>query len=56
MSADEGSGTEIKGIFEFVSSAKTDEPDLVIAKLTFEKYSSKLWLKLKISNSILEFL
>ena len=35
--ADVGSGTEIKGIFALVNSANIEEPDLVIAKLTFEK-------------------
>ena len=48
MSADEGSGTEIKGILALVSSANIDDPDLVIAKFTFEKYSATLLLKLKI--------
>ena len=35
---------EIKGIFALVSSANIDEPDLVIAKFTFEKYSATLSL------------
>ena len=43
----------ILGILAFVNSAKIDEPDLVIANSTFEKYSSSLLLKLNISNSIL---
>jgi hypothetical protein len=53
LSAEEGRGTQINGIFAFVSSANTDEPDLVIAKFVFEKYSFKLLLKLKSSLSIL---
>ena len=43
----------MNGILAFVNSAKIDEPDLVIANSTFEKYSSSLLLKLNISNSIL---
>ena len=38
-----------------VSSANIDEPDLVIAKFTFEKYLLRLLLKLKVSKSILFF-
>ena len=34
---EDGKGTDIKGIFTFVSSANIDDPDLVIAKSTFEK-------------------
>ena len=43
---------EIKGTLVFVSSAKIDDPDRVIAKSTFEKYSKRLLLKLKISKFI----
>ena len=50
-----GNGTEIKGIFALVSSANIDEPDLVTARSTLEKYSIRLLLKLKISNSIFSF-
>ena len=46
----------MKGILAFESSAKIDEPDLVIARFTLEKYSIRLLLKLKISKSIFEFL
>ena len=42
-------------MFALVNSAKIDEPDLVIAKLTFEKYSIRLFVKLKVSNSKLCF-
>ena len=55
MSAEDGKGIDIKGTFTFVSSAKTDDPDLVIAKLAFEKKSRRLFLKLNISKSILFF-
>ena len=39
----------MKGTFEFVNSAKIDDPDLVIAKLAFSKYFDRLLLKLKVS-------
>ena len=44
-----GSGTEIKGTLVFISSAETEDPDLVIAKFDLEKYSIRLLLKLKSS-------
>ena len=33
LSADDGSGIEINGTFEFVSSANIEDPDLVIANV-----------------------
>ena len=56
LSAEDGNGTEIKGILALVNSAKIEELDLVIAKLIFEKNLSRLSLKLKISKSIFDFL
>ena len=46
----------MKGIFAFVSSANTEEPDLVIAKFTFGKNSMIFLLKLNNSYSIFKFL
>ena len=48
-------GTDIKGIQAFVSSAKIEEPDLVIAKFIFGNSSSRLSIKLKVSKSICAF-
>ena len=46
----------IKGILQFISSAVTDEPDLVIANSVFSKYSKILLVKLNNSKSKFNFL
>ena len=37
--AEDGRGTEIKGILAFVSSASIDDPDLVIARSVLKKFN-----------------
>ena len=46
----------MKGIFAFVSSANTEEPDLVIAKFIFGKNLIIFLLKLNNSYSISKLL
>ena len=43
----------MKGILQLINSEIIDEPDLVITKSTFLKYSKIFFLKLKILNFIL---
>ena len=45
-----------KGILQLISSAVTEEPDLVIANSVFEKYSEILLVKLNNSKSKFKFL
>ena len=43
-------------MLQLISSAVTDEPDLVIASSVFEKYSEILFVKLNSSKSKFKFL